>query len=128
MIMLIALRLPVLGFCLCENHVIVNDGNCCPEVICEQSTCDSCPESKVQTGIEPCSDCVVVLSLDPGDFQWSAAQFSPAEEDATPLPVPVSFHDDLFPKATSFSSAAPIRGSPPLGNFAISLRTQVLRL
>jgi hypothetical protein len=128
MIALIALRLPVLGFCLCENDVILNGGACCEEAATEQSSCGSCPEILCQTEKKPCRDCVVILSLDPGDFQWTASQFSPSKEDPTPLDLPLNFCDDLPPKLTSRQCAAPIRGSPLLGNVPLYLRIQVLRL
>lgn len=97
MIALIALRLPVLGFCLCENDVILNGDSCCEEAATGQSSCGCCPEILRQTEKKPCRDCVVILSLDPGDFQWTASQFSPSKEDLTPLDLPINFATSCLP-------------------------------
>ncbi|MFP6867675.1 MAG: hypothetical protein VCA35_17165 [Roseibacillus sp.] len=128
MIAIIALRLPVLGFCLCESDVIFNGEVCCDQAATQQSSCGCCSEVVTVSEEEPCRDCVVVLSLDPGDFQWSAAQFSPAQEDGATVALPVGLQDDLLPKSHPGQIAGSIRGSPPLGSSAVYFRSQVLRL
>ncbi len=128
MVVLIALRLPALGFCLCEHHLVLNSGACCVEAAAvEQSGCEHCVElSQAETA--PCRDCVVILSLDPGEFNWSARQFTPAQQDGTPLPIPAGYQDLLLPAPLPGTIAGPLSGSPPPGDSGIYLRTQVLRL
>ena len=130
MVALVALRLPVLGFCLCQNDLVLNSGTCCsePESHLVQGSCGSCKECSANLEPAPCDDCVVVLSLDPGDFIWSATQFSPAAPSAVPLAAPAGSRDDVLLKSQVALAAGPIRESPPPGSSPLSMRTQVLRL
>lgn len=129
MVAIIALRIPALGFCLCEHDLIINGGFCCPTAAQPAATpsshCDCCPEAPVPS---PCDDCVVVLSLDPGEFLWTAHSFSPAPPHATPVLLPVGLQDEILLPATPASLTGLIRGSPPSGDLAASSRTEVLRL
>ncbi|HJM64490.1 MAG: hypothetical protein QF405_02970 [Roseibacillus sp.] len=128
MILLIALRIPAFAFCACDQHVILNNGACCPEQSAAQAQeCDCCP-SETAARNEPCRDCVIIFSLDPGDFNWSADSSRAKLVEEAPPVLRAGFQDDLRPDLSRVSLHGSIRGSPPLEPFPVLLQIQVLRL
>ena len=128
MILLIALRIPAFAFCACDQHVILNNGACCPEqAAIEAPECGCCP-TEAPAAKEPCRDCVIVFSLDPGDFNWSADSSQTKRVAEAPTALPAGFQNDLPPALSRVSPHGSIRGSPPLEPFPVLLRTRVLRL
>lgn len=128
MIVLIALRVPAFAFCLCEQGLVLNNGICCHQ----ESTCHSpdtsCCTIEVVAAIEPCRDCVIVLSLDPGDFNWSTTSTKLPQFEETPVAVPVGIQDDTLKTLSPVILNSSIRGSPPPEPFPVLIRTGVLRL
>ena len=135
MVLLIALRLPALGFCLCQNDLVLNGSPCCtgpmgssaPVSSSSCQGCESCPLTD-SGPCTPCEDCVVVLSLDPGDFLWSSGEGSPSQEEGAPPSFSRAAEAGFSPPLRVSLPAGLIRGSPPPGAFLAFLRTQVLRL
>lgn len=128
MILLIALRIPAFAFCACDQHVILNNGACCPEqAAIEAPECGCCP-AEAPAAKEPCRDCVIVFSLDPGDFNWSADSSQAKRVGEAPAALPAGFQHDLPPALSRLSLHGSIRGSPPLEPFPVLLQIQVLRL
>ena len=127
MILLIVLRIPAFAFCVCEQHVILNNGACCPEQSAAQAQDYSCCPTETPAAQEPCRDCVIVISLDPGDFNWSADSSQARHIAEAPAALPAGFQNDL-PPATRVSLHGSIRGSPPLEPFPVPQWARVLRL
>ena len=128
MILLIALRIPAFAFCECQQNVTLNNGACCVEEVSEESDCGCCHMGESLEAIVPCNnDCLHVLSVDPGNFLWSAKAFQAQADDAIDHPVWHQSKVDLLPHGEHTTRKLPIRGSPPT-TFLAHLRTQVLRL
>ena len=126
MILLIALRIPALAFCECKENLVLN-GACCPEEQAAQvSECECCPLES-STGAIPCSDCIVILSLDPGGFTWAPDTFAAKQPRESSEPLPGGFQDQFLLPFIS-AQARSIRGSPPLGTVPAHSRSQILRL
>lgn len=131
MIAIVALRVPALGFCLCQHELILNPGTCCQPSEPKPSSCECgevCQEAPPATAPEPCRDCVVILSLDFGDFSWTGTQFAPDPQNSSPVLLPGGLHDEAPHLFQPANAAIPIRGSPPGESTPLYLRTQVLRL
>ncbi len=127
MIFLIVLRVPAFAFCLCEQDVILNNGICCHE----QSACqspDSCCPAEAVVDIEPCRDCVIILSLDPGDFSWSGANTQLQQFEEAPGALPVGIQDDVLQALAPVLLNDSIRGSPPPDPIPVLVRTGIMRL
>lgn len=125
LITLIAVKHLALGFCLCNEEIFVAECPC--SCFAEPAAPPCCCEEEEAPAEAPCDDCIVAISLDAGDFLWSADAFDPAQQDGTDLspaitPFLATLHAD---QCARFS--APIRGSPPSGP-PLFLRTTVLRL
>ena len=128
MILLIALRIPAFAFCACDQQVILNNGACCPDQPTAQAQeCGCCP-AETAARSEPCRDCVIVISLNPGDFNWSAESSQAKRVEEAPPVLRAGFQDDLRPDLSRASLHGSIRGSPPLEPFPVLLQIQVLRL
>ena len=125
LITLIAVKHLALGFCLCNEELFVTECHCSCFAAPTAAPCGC--EEEAPPAEQPCNDCIVAISLDAGDFLWTADAFDPAQQKGT----------DLSPTTTPFLStlhadncirlSAPIRGSPP-GGPPLFLRTTVLRL
>jgi hypothetical protein len=144
MAMLIALKHPVLGYCLCIDSYYAGDCVCavdtpttatssCP------SSCSTCPSTcstyETSTGQDadspaPCSDCTQVLLVNVGDFVWHASDDIPSDS-ATPLTSPeYDLCSKPLPMASQHSTIRN-RGDPPpdlLSGTPLYLRNLVLRL
>ena len=150
MALLITLKHPVLGYCLCLDAYFTGDCVCqvekpaAPAV--SQDSASTCPsacancalqvenENSVDTDSQPlpCDDCTKHLNLDVGDFVWQSTAYVPADTGFW-LPLPAAFAPDavqfsLVLKDTPMS----IRGGPPPGliddGLPLYLRHSVLRL
>ena len=128
MILLIALRVPAFAFCLCEQDVILNNGICCHQESACHSLDSSCCPFEVASAIEPCRDCVIVLSLDPGDFNWSGTSTQLQQFEEAPEALPVGLQDKALQTLPSVSLDGSVRGSPPPDAFPVPVRTGVLKL
>lgn len=128
MIIIIALKHAALGFCLCQEEFTHAGMTCdCAESVAVESTCGCCPTEQGAVGAPPCDDCVVEVSVDPGEFLWSAQTFEPSDEIGSALTVPTAIENLRSRALATGPSFAPLRGSPP-GGPPLFLRTRVLRL
>ena len=125
LITLIAVKHLALGFCLCNEELFVSDCSCCCMEHAAEPSC--CSEEEPTPAEDPCRDCIIAISLDAGDFLWSANTFDPAPQDVTTVAPPETpFASNLH--ANQFAQLRePIRGSPPSGP-PLFLRSTVLRL
>ena len=125
LITLIAVKHLALGFCLCNEEIFVAECHCC--CFDEHTETPCCAEEEDAPAEEPCNDCIVAISLDAGDFLWTADAFDPSQQRGTDIAPPETpFLSNLH--ANEFATlGAPIRGSPP-GGPPVFLRTTVLRL
>lgn len=146
MTLLITLKHPVLGYCLCLDAYFANNCLCLPEKATHKPTPASkpayqencCSSTTASTEIspekqEPCEDCVELLALDVGDFVWKNTSPSPSDTEFHHLLPPAAFADKyLSPATASEHSVAAIRGSPPPDLYSgmppLYLRHSVLRL
>ena len=128
MILLIVLRIPAFAYCACEQNFILNNGACCPEETAVQiAECGCCP-TETPAAQEPCRDCVIVFSLDPGDFNWFPGSSQAKHLAEAPAALPAGFQHDLSPPLSRVSPHGSIRGSPPIEPFPVPQWTRVLRL
>ena len=128
MMLLIALRVPAFAFCLCEQDVILNNGICChQESPCQSPDSTCCPIEAV-ADIEPCRDCLIVISLDPGNFNWSGASSQLQQFEEAPGDLPVGLQDKVLQALPPVSPNGSVRGSPPPEPFPVLVRTGILRL
>lgn len=144
MTMLIALKHPVLGYCLCLDTYFAGKCNC-QEVIQKSSdnasqqdvsSCSSCCQSDQEqnesSSKEPCDDCVQTIVINVGDYLWAGMDYSSASDTAQDL-TSSSFTEPLaFGSQCQLAFAGGIRGSPPPGiippSIPIYLSQGVLRL
>ena len=68
MTLLITLKHPVLGYCLCIGEYVSMDCACEVEIKPVCTNCDS-PSCNTETP-SPCDDCFSGLNIDVGDFVW----------------------------------------------------------
>lgn len=139
MTLLITLKHPVLGYCLCLNSYFA--GDCCSiQEVDQPAPCSGCcseVESTAHLATEPqkpCGDCAEILNIDVGDFVWNASNQLPDANQDSNTPPSIDFSNTLSAQAHQLA-AAPIRGSPPSGNLELYpqklplyLRHSVLRL
>lgn len=128
LIAIIAFKHAALGFCLCQEQLILSNCDCPHEApATAPASCGCCEEETAEAQPDPCHDCVVPITIETGDFLWSAASFSPLEQENAPLPPFSLPHHDALAKPCVIAASGPARGSPPPGP-PLFLRTQVLRL
>lgn len=112
MTLLIALKHPVLGYCLCSDAYITSSSSCFSN---EASPCSGCSEIKTNVAPEPCTDCVEHFSIDVDDFLWEASDDSTDTTKRVELPlVQYPSFDNIARNAYIYSPTA-IRGDPPPG-------------
>lgn len=137
MAMLIALKHPVLGYCLCIDSYYAGDCVCAVDTPTTatppcSSSCSTCETSAGQDAAspEPCSDCTQLLLVNVGDFVWHASDDIPSDS-ATPLTSPeYDLCSKPLPMASQHSTIRN-RGDPPPDLFSgtpLYLRNLVLRL
>lgn len=146
MTLLITLKHPVLGYCLCLDAFFAGDCVCQVDTktitpdsqVKESGCCSSCetaPAEAVSSELAeqtPCNGCTEHLNIDVGDFIWQNTQYVSTDDSLT-APSPVSFEPQslAYPKS-HYSPTTPIRGGPPPGHLAhlppLYLRLAVLRL
>ncbi len=114
MAMVITLKHPVLGYCLCLDTYFA--GNClCQSAVPtpEQSTCQGCcstsdtSEDNIPT---PCDDCMQSLSIDTDDFVWDNSYKISSEHGS---PAPFFATNQFLTWRELAGTAIAIRGSPP---------------
>lgn len=152
MALLITLKHPVLGYCLCLDSYFT--GNCVCQFTPPQprdnsaveektgSACPGCcansvtsePDHKQGAPVEPvpCDNCTKHLNIDVGDFVWQSSDKIPLATETTSA-IPYNFTIQEFKHASaSHGNSMSIRGDPPPGLYAIALplylRLSVLRL
>ncbi|MCP5536174.1 MAG: hypothetical protein H7A51_08045 [Akkermansiaceae bacterium] len=145
MIMLIALKHPVLGYCLCLDAYFTGDCVCQHETrpsakrLGSAPTCpDCCPDqSQGNTDTprepsEPCDDCTAHLTVDVGDFVWDNSNDTPADTGSTILPPLAYAEPATAHPAAVIDYRKPIRGDPPpyptVSKVPLFLRHSVMRL
>lgn len=152
MALLITLKHPVLGYCICLDAYFTGDcvcetqkkesvstlkngesphPQCCSNCITDESETDS---SSATNNPSPCDDCTKHLNIDVDDFVWNASDQLPS--DANDFPSLASNFSDQGAElpTTSVDTALPIRGDPPPElvqydtDLPLYLRHSVLRL
>ncbi len=148
MALLIILKHPVLGYCLCLDAYFTGDCVCqveqaapaaasenlaprCPDC-CAQACTDDEQEAPSPKDPVPCDDCTKHLNVDVGEFVWHGSDKVPTDHGPwAPLPAL------LAPDVTRFADVWPdiptsIRSGPPPGMIGhdppLYLRLSVLRL
>ncbi len=146
MALVVTLKHPVLGYCLCLDSYFAGDCVCQAEEvpavsdIVTTSCCSNCQANEVaETETDsttvpgaptPCDDCTEHLNVDVGDFVWHSTDQVPDNgETFIPFPAYLATTNLQVPSA-SVGTTMQIRGSPPLRwqNIPIYLRHSVLRL
>jgi len=143
MALLITLKHPVLGYCLCLDSYFTGDCVCQTEETpvasdMPKSCCSSCQANEVtKTDSDsipsipaPCDDCTEHLNIDVDDFVWQSTDQVP-DNAATLIPFPAYLATTtLQTPSIPVGTTMPIRGSPPFRwqNIPIYLRHSVLRL
>ena len=128
MVVLIALRIPAFGFCLCEQDLTLNNGICCQQGACLEKDNPDCCSSEPAGDSSVCRDCVIPLSLDLGDFNWSGAQFNVQNVRDIPATLSRGIRSFLQPGNPTLSLKGSIRGSPPVIALSVLRRTGILKL
>lgn len=131
MTMLITLKHPVLGYCLCLDSYFAGDCVCENEtsptisgIDTKQSCCSSCGESSSQgefeapivsspTTVDPCDGCTEHWNVDVGEFVWNHSDDTPAAPEFLEPPVAIFADEAIFDTLKQVASVAPIRGDPP---------------
>ncbi|MBQ64965.1 MAG: hypothetical protein CL957_08230 [Euryarchaeota archaeon] len=126
MIALIVLRIPALGFCPCEQDLTLNNGFCCHEdsTLVDSDCCSSAPLETVNL----CKDCLIVLSLDAGDFNWSGSQAQLPILKEAPSALPAGIQSNFQPWQSPRFLHGFSRGSEPPGRLMVLRQTGILRL
>ena len=125
LIAIIAVKHVSLGFCLCKDEFFVSDCPC----TCDTTAVESCSCDEEQEPVNaPCDDCTVPVSLDAGDFLWTADSFSPLDQATTPVALPSACFNDTVQPGCIIGREHSTRGSPPGWPPPHLLRTTVLRL
>ena len=149
MALLITLKHPVLGYCLCLNTYFTGDCVCKIEHKAPSASqkkdpvdlpdcCSSCDLAANQESppsdpsSPPCDDCTEHFSIDVGDFVWSSPNEVPSDTE-TFTPVSFAKYDHLGAFSNPFNNLPyPYWESPPEVTFHQStplyLRHSVLRL
>lgn len=139
MAMVITLKHPVLGYCLCLDTYFAGNCVCAPTGPTAENTgchgCCSTSETEGNQAPEPCEDCTNPLSIDTGDFVWDGSHKIPSENSSENPANTLLFSTEqslTFQELTDAHMA--IRGSPPPIDITLStsvpiyLRHSVLRL
>ncbi|MBJ06927.1 MAG: hypothetical protein CMO40_07410 [Verrucomicrobiaceae bacterium] len=126
MVVLIALRVPAFGFCACEENFTLTQKPCCLLETAEMSECGCCP-CQVEDSTTPCSDCMAIISLDPGHFLWSADSFHGGKGSEDPKVLPGGLQVQL-PLFSCSALSGVIRKSPPPRSLPAFLRSGAWRL
>jgi hypothetical protein len=145
MALLITLKHPVLGYCLCLDSYFTGDCVCQvekPQTVSDAKepaapcpNCASC-EAEINTNQNspvkpvPCDDCTEHLNIDVGDFVWQSTDQVPDNaEMLIPFPDYLAATTVQIP-SISVGTTMQIRGSPPFRwqNIPIYLRHSVLIL
>lgn len=129
MAMVITLKQPVLGYCLCLDAYFTGDCQCQAEQAIKPtahasapSNCSSCcgtdtvnnnqPPTEKKPSI-PCDDCVKQLVVDVGDYVWHGSDQLPTNSEF-PIPhIPFATKDLSWSSNLTFFSPLSIRGDPP---------------
>jgi len=144
MTLLITLKHPVLGYCLCLDSYFAGDCVCQAEEtpvtsdIMSTSCCSSCQANEVAeadsepipTVPSPCDDCTEHLNVDVDDFVWESTDQVPDNaETLIPFPAYLATTTLQIPNVP-IGTTMQIRGSPPFRwqNIPIYLRHSVLIL
>lgn len=136
MTMVITLKHPVLGYCMCLDAYFTGDCSCQVALMdtsataSDQSTpppkpcCSSCtseaasqkpdtPTTSTQsTEPAPCDDCVKQLVVDVGQFYWQSLDDVPSDTETLIVPHPVQPEKTASPPIV-FRASTAIRGDPP---------------
>ena len=151
MTLLITLKHPVLGYCLCLDSYFTGGCTCGtaqpnPQPTsglknATESCCTSCGSNSAgkahsdtfaAVSTDPCDDCTEYFNLEVGDFLWDATDDVSGESIFSVPASQVYPQSMMLAESSIFSTAAPIRGDPPPGTLCdsvpIYLRHSVLRL
>lgn len=137
MALLITLKHPVLGYCLClDSYFTVN---CvCVEEDTPQNTCNGCCDTSHTQNTHhspqkptPCDDCTEHLTIDVGQFVWNSTNDIPADAESL-FNIQAHQTNDSFIHLSPFFLNRNFRSNPPpdylIRNFPLSSRHDVLRL
>lgn len=121
MTLVITLKHPVLGYCLCLDAYFTGDCICettknatsAPASTACQGCCSTNDHAEYVTPV-PCGDCTKQLSIDTGDFVWNGSDISPdSETSGISDPGAFSTGDYFCVSQTTPFMSGPIRGDPP---------------
>ena len=135
MAMVITLKHPVLGYCLCLDAYFTSDCKCSFEQAAKPSVNESTPSncssccgteaadnhqattekntSNPPNSSVPCDDCVKQLVVEVGDYVWHGSGQLPASSEF-PIPnTPFATKDLSWTSNLTFYSPLSIRGDPP---------------
>lgn len=140
MAMLITLKHPVLGYCLCLDSYHAGNCVCHAEKNAKQtpepkaSSCSGCCSTaevgEEQGATEPCNECNELLVVEVGDFFWNAQDDIPSDTEISHTAPTFDLDLAQLPLA-SLHTTVSTRGDPPprlLGSVPLYLRHSVLRL
>ena len=130
MTMVITLKHPVLGYCMCLDAYFTGGCACQSSMSASlkptkstdddsdsnTSCCGSCASivetQEPDTPPEPCDDCVKQLIVDVGQFHWQSSDNLPSDTE-TLLPAQPTFWTKIQTSHTAFYTPTAIRGDPP---------------
>ena len=143
MTLLITLKHPVLGYCLCLDAYFTGDCTCqsaelapaatkklsnsccasCAETTQQDQTTQNTESAPAQPAVSkvPCDECTEYFNLDVGDFLWASSDQIPADSEWLTLNTPAYPQSTTVVMSPSFYTAAPIRGDPPPGTLSDSI-------
>ncbi|MBT8036837.1 MAG: hypothetical protein KJO21_04770 [Verrucomicrobiae bacterium] len=150
MVMLITLKHPVLGYCLCLDAYFTGDCICRdadatspaspaasessvpPCSTCCADACSASDDPPTPQPSTPCDDCIKHLNVDVGAFVWQSSGKIPADTTSwISFPIVWSPHTPSFPVVLTDATMA-VRSGPPPDRIddgpPLYLRNLVLRL
>ena len=146
MTMVIALKHPVLGYCLCLDSYFTGDCVCqadqersittndSPAQCCGDCATDVTQKSTASTAAEsdPCDGCTQHLKVAVDDFVWQNSHDTPSDTSQPIVDQSQYFHETVKFHEASYYSPVSIRGDPPPGwhhsELPLYLRHAELRL
>ena len=128
MIALIVLRIPALGFCPCEQDLTFSGGFCCEDHAISCVFGSNCCSSESSEEEKSCQDCLIVLSFDPGDFNWSGPRAQFLDLKTAPTALPAGRQNGYKPERAPLSLNSPTRKTEPPGQTVVLMKTGILRL
>ncbi|MFD2157879.1 hypothetical protein ACFSW8_03085 [Rubritalea tangerina] len=116
----IAMELPVLKFCLCQDKVVLASCDCEEEAaVVSEATCGSCCGAELVRGEQVCEtrglsqDCIVTLDFDLGEYTPFSVIDQVVTVEHSLSPPQWREHGEAMVLPTVLKQENPARGSPP---------------